>query len=329
MGRCALAAAVAHLLVACARDHGGAAGPVRVGYAVGTSTATLWIAYQQGYFADLGVAIDWRQQNRPSTALPQLAVGNLDVLAVNVTIPLFNLIGRGERVRIVADRGHHPEAGCPVSAFIVHADRDPDNLPAQLKFSAAPGYLSEYLIERLMQSLGPAAAAWQLVEVPADAEVHALVNGGVDVVSLTEPRLSRALDERMVRIWRDFGDVYPNAQHYVLVFGPRLLDEQRELGASFLTAYLRAERVMSRGKTEENVAQMAQALDIDRDLARRICWIPVSEDLRPNHGSLADFQSWASDKALLDRHVSIEEYWDGWFAERAVAALAAPKPALR
>jgi ABC-type nitrate/sulfonate/bicarbonate transport system substrate-binding protein len=172
-------------------------------------------------------------------------------------------------------------------------------------------------MDRLRRSLGVSADAWQVVDVPSDAQTQAIISGGLDVVALSEPMLSRALDEGVVRIWRTNAEIYPFMQQFLLVFGPRLLDQDRELGARFLAAYLRAEREIAAGKTDVNVARMARALDVYPALARRICWTAVSADLGLNVESVAEFQRWAVEQRLLDRLVGPEEYWDGWFAARA------------
>jgi NitT/TauT family transport system substrate-binding protein len=295
--------------------------PIRIGYASGITTASLWVADRAGYFAEQGVEVAWHQMRKPSTALPQLVADNYDVMSLHLTAPLFGLIDKGSRIRIVADRGHYGATGCVEGAFVARPDLDLDKLPPRVRVSASPGRLSDYLLDRLIAGAQVEDVDWQLVDLPAEADVQALVRGDIDVAAMDEPLLTPALDRGAVRLWLSFDQIIPDAQYGVLVFGPRLLDRERELGERFLTAYLRAERELARGKTEENVARLADALDFDASLVRRMCWVAVRSDLGVNHESLADFQLWAREEGLLDRIVPPELYWDGAFAAAAVARL--------
>jgi NitT/TauT family transport system substrate-binding protein len=295
--------------------------PIRVGYASGITTSSLWIADRAGYFAAQGVEIVWHRMDRPSTALPQLVADRFDVMSLHVTAPLFGLIARGERIRIVADRGHHAAGACAAAAVVTRRDLDPGALPRRVRAGVAPTRWQAYMLDRLRASLAGGGIEWELLDVPMEAESVALAGGSLDVGVMSEPILTRSLEQGTVRLWRGLGDLYPDAQQGILVFGPRLLDRERDLGARFLTGYLRAERELARGKTDENVARLAAALEFDPALVRRICWLPVRSDLGVNFESLADFQGWALDQGLLERIVPPGEYWDGTFAAAAIERL--------
>ena len=295
--------------------------PIRIGYASGITTSSLWVADRAGYFEAQGVDIVWHRMDRPSTALPQLAADNFDVMSLHLTPALFALVDRGQRVRIVADRGHHPPTGCTPGAYVARRDLDPEHPSRRLRAGAAHTRWSEYLIDRLVASGRLGSAEVELVDLPSEAEVHALASGDIDLAIVTEPFLTRARETDTVRVWLPIGEVVPFAQHGVLVFGPRLLDRDRAMGERFLAAYLRAERELAAGKREETVQRLAEALDFEAELVRRMCWMPVRSDLAVNHANLADYQRWAHGKGLLDRIVSQDEYWDGAFAAAAVARL--------
>jgi NitT/TauT family transport system substrate-binding protein len=316
----ALLAWLAGAAVGCggAPDAGSA---VRIGYASGITTASLWVADQAGYFADQGVDVTWHQMHRPSTALPQLAADNYDVMSLHITAPLFGLIDRGERIRIVADRGHYRGTGCVDGGFVVRRELDLENLPPRMRVSASPNRHSDYLLDRLIAGEQIAGVTWELIDLPAEADLQALARGDIDAAAMDEPILTPALAHGAVRMWLPYAEIFPATQYGILVFGPRLLDRERDLGERFLTAYLRAERELARGKTEENVVRLAEALDFDREFVRDLCWSAVRSDLGVNHESLMDFQRWALDEGHLDRLVPPERYWDGSFAAAAVARL--------
>lgn len=318
-----LAAAIGVTLAACAGDPPGerAARPLRVTTNPNLSNSALRIADREGYFAAQGVSIEWVVMNRPSSALPEVAAGQLDAIVGQVSVALFSIIGRGGRVRIVAGRDHHPLEGCSGGAIVLRRGLDPEHLPAALRVSATPALIEEFMLDRARELLGAAADDWKLTNLPSGSETVALAGGAVDLLEVNDPPLTRILDEGLGTVWRTFGQIEPEMQSHVLVFGPRLLDQDRDLGARFLAAYLAVARRLARGRTPENVASMAEAVDLDPELARRVCWPHVRPDLSVNHQSLATFQRWAVAKDLLDRVVPPEEYWDGDLAKAAVQRL--------
>jgi ABC-type nitrate/sulfonate/bicarbonate transport system substrate-binding protein len=228
-------------------------------------------------------------------------------------------------VRIVADRGHHALGACATSAILLRAGLDPLRLPATLRVSATPALVEEFMLDRARQLLGGESERWRLTDLPRGTESVALAGGAIDLMQADEPVLTRILDEGLARVWRTYAQLQPEMQSHVVVFGPRLLDRERDLGARFLAGYLAEERELAAGPNRENVAAMAEVLDLDPELARRICWPAVRADLSVDVESLQVFQRWAAGKGLLDRVVAPGEYWDGDLARRALGLMGSPK----
>jgi NitT/TauT family transport system substrate-binding protein len=290
---------------------------VRVAFAPGEAAASLVIAERLGAFARQGVEVEWQARERPADALPELASDALDVAVARVSVTVFALIVRGGRVRIVADRGQQRVGGCALNAVMLRRGLDPQRLPRPLRVATTPATVGDFLLDRL-RAEHQGADDWSIVDLPSMAMPQALAAGAIDVVLANEPHLTRLRDAGLADVWRTYAEIYPDMQHYMLLFGPRLLDRQRDLGARFLAAYLEGERTLAGGKTDRNVELMADALELDPELVRRICWAPVSDDLGVNAESLLAFQRWAVEKGLLDRVVAAEEFWDGQPAAQAV-----------
>jgi ABC-type nitrate/sulfonate/bicarbonate transport system substrate-binding protein len=286
------------------------------------SAASLWIGERSGAFRAQGLALEWVHSNRPSQSLPALLTGDIDVMVTVPSAALFSLMGRGEPVRIVADRGQQTPGACAASAILVRHDLDAARLPSPVRVVASSLHATAFVVDRLRASLGAGAHDWTLVEIPHNAEAQALATRAVDVLTTSEPYLTRLQEAGLARLWRTHAEIYPDLQSFFLVFGPRLLEREREVGERFLAAYLATERRLAQGKTDQNVADMAAALDLDQDLARRICWIQARDDLAVNAGSLLDFQRWAVTKGLLDTVVDPEQFWDGELATGARRMLA-------
>src|SRR5207247_2254294 len=74
------------------------------GQASTLSDAGLYLAEARGYFREQGIVLE-RQVLPPPEAVPALAAGHVEVSAVAPNAGLFNAIGRGIPLKIVADKG--------------------------------------------------------------------------------------------------------------------------------------------------------------------------------------------------------------------------------
>jgi ABC-type nitrate/sulfonate/bicarbonate transport system substrate-binding protein len=297
--------------------------PLRLATGAGAANASLLVALRHGYFEANGVAVQELRMNRPGASLPELARDQVDVAATAPSIALFNLIARGERLRVVADRGQHREGLCTRGAVLLRTGLDPDDLPRELRVSATTGYIEEFIVERAARLLGRGPDDWRVISVPTAGEAAAMATGGIDLLLANEPNLTRLQEAGLGTIWRTVTEIVGTLQSHLIVFGPRLLEREPELGERFLAAYLQVEHELARGATDANVERMADALDLDPGLVRRMCWTRVRDDLVVDFASLGEFQAWAAAQGLLDRVAEPSEYWDGRFAERAVARSAA------
>ena len=82
------------------------------------SFAPLFIANEEGYFAEQELTIEFITMRSSATAIPSLAQGDLDVSVGMVNIGLLNAIARGARIRIVADKGYLAPTGCTSNALL-------------------------------------------------------------------------------------------------------------------------------------------------------------------------------------------------------------------
>jgi NitT/TauT family transport system substrate-binding protein len=115
--------------------------------------------------------------------------------------------------------------------------------------------------------------------------------------------------------------VLADAESAVMVFGPRLLGTNAEVGTRFMVAYLRAVRRYNEGKTDQNVAILSQYTQLDPALLRQMCWPAIRNDGSLNVDSILDFQTWATRKGLVPTPVTAEQLIDTSFTDAANARL--------
>jgi NitT/TauT family transport system substrate-binding protein len=98
------------------------AGPgdvIRVGTLGLSSDAGLFIAQDLGYFKKYGLHVKFEKFNSATDMIPLLGQGDLDAGAGGVSASLFNAVGRGIGLRMVADKGsNQPGYGYP---FVVRS----------------------------------------------------------------------------------------------------------------------------------------------------------------------------------------------------------------
>lgn len=114
----------------------------------------------------------------------------------------------------------------------------------------------------------------------------------------------------------------PGYQWSVLAFNERLLVRERDTGLRFLRAYHRAVAQYRQGKTDRNVAILAEATGETPEHVREACWLTFAEDSRVNWSRVDDFQHWARAQGFMERTVSLDQAPDS-----TLVAATAPRTA--
>jgi NitT/TauT family transport system substrate-binding protein len=120
------------------------------------SDAGVYVAQEQGYFAEAGVVAEDTTIDA-STTIQALATGQLDVGGGAVSAGFFNAFGRGAIVRIVADKGSLPP-GHGYQGLIVRQDlyaggqlRQPADLRGRRVALTARGITTEIAVARVAE----------------------------------------------------------------------------------------------------------------------------------------------------------------------------------
>jgi NitT/TauT family transport system substrate-binding protein len=245
-----------------------------------------------------------------------------------VSIGVLNSIGQGARIRLVADRGAYGDASCTSTALVgrrglVPRDRPvgAEDLRGRRFGMSSPSSGTAYFFDAVLDSLGLRPDEVRSTHVPSAATLEALDSGGIDFVHAIEPQLTRLLSAGH-EIAVPYEKVLPGFQSGALVFGPTLLEKDRDAGRRFVGAYLRAVRQYNEGKTERNLEVLSRGMGLDRETIGRMCWPPLREDGRIHAGGLMAFQEWGRRKGFVDRVVPASRFWEAELAQAAAADLA-------
>lgn len=297
---------------------------VRVAFNPYMSYAPLFIAQQEGYFAQQDLEIELVELRTSSLWLAPLIRGQIDVGVGPVTPGLLNAIARGARLRIVAGKEFYdPSSDCTYQGIVVSralASKGEHGDAALLggkRVSVDRASVYEYFLYNIMHAAGLDVEQVDLRPLPSAAELEALLSGQIDAFNCGEPWLRRALDSNQAVLRFSAKEVLPDFQPGLLAFGPTLLDDRPGIGQRFLTAYLAGARSYSEGKTPRNLDHLEGFQGLDRGLLTRICWPSIDITGQLNIEELNRFQGWLLGRGLLDRELSADDYFEPSFLANA------------
>lgn len=299
---------------------------VKVARSTLLTNAPLAIGDEEGDFAREGIALQYVEVPSLTTqSLPSLQSGDIDVLSSVVSIGLINAIAGQATFRIVADRGFVDPRGCETFGIVgrrAHFGDRPINASALrgTRVSTNAVGQSGYLMSRFLALHGLKLSDIEVVRLPPSVEPTAMDKGTIDVVTRGDPHLTSML-ARGHRLLAGATTISPGSHLAVLVYGPSLLERNRDLGLRFMRGYLNAVRRYNGGRTERNAGIVSRRLGLDSAALLKMCWPAARADGAINRASLIDYQKWAAEGGELARVIDPEMLVDPEFATRATAQL--------
>jgi len=290
------------------------------------TNAPIYIAEEEGYFADEGIKLEFAEPPRSSSQIiPLLERGDLDVMATALTAGFYAALEQGARSRIVADRGHADATGCDYNGIMLrHGLLNGKSATANdlrgKRFSAGPGGIGAYVLDRYLASVGLTTADVTMLRLGETVEAQALNAGSIDGLHGAEPHLSQLIAEGHDLIGP--ARIYAPGLHYaVLLFGPTLTVKHRDLGERFMKAYLRGVKKFREGKTPRNIDIIARRAHLTPQVLEKVCLPTVNANGELNPASLLDFQAWLVRSGFLKRAPGAEAGTDMTFARKAAKEL--------
>lgn len=289
------------------------------------TSVDLLLGIERGYFARQGLEVELATFNGTTETLPSLAQGRIDVAPTGVFGAAYlNVIGRGARVRLVAARAVHRADKCGYASFVARsALLDSGRLSdfaslRGLRIDADPTSSQYFHWSRLFGLGGLRPDEVLAIRLPTHLKLEALRSGQIDVTITTEPSVHEIVSRGVGKVWMPVGDVSPDHQNSFLLFGPRLLDERRDLGRRVMAGYLDAVRdYLREGRSERIVETVARLTRMPPEDVRQLCWPDWSTDGRIDATQLLALQEWALGLGLIDAVVPIPELVDESFLDDA------------
>ncbi|HUO84079.1 MAG TPA: ABC transporter substrate-binding protein [Thermoanaerobaculia bacterium] len=298
---------------------------VRIQWMPFLSYGPLMIAEAEGFFEEEGIQIERIALNNRD-GLTALLIGEIDVNIGFLTAGTINAAARGERIRIVADKGYEDAEHCAANALMASPEILADGQVTEQElsgavFAARPASTHEFLVEKALAQHAMGITDVKLIDPPSPSYGEMITSGSVQFAACPEPMVTRMLESETAGVWKRYAEISPGLQWSMLFFGSRLLDREPELGFRFLRAYLRGVRAYGQGKTRRNVAVLSADTSLEPDLVERACWAAIRKDGTVNLENIQEFIDWAGSRGYLESAPRAVELWAPEQVNRAFTEL--------
>jgi NitT/TauT family transport system substrate-binding protein len=226
----------------------GQAPALKVGVLKLTSSASVFVGVEKGYFREFGVELELVYFQAAAPIATALAAGQLDVGATGLTAALYNIVLGGEQLWIVADKGRE-WPGYPLVAIVVQKElwdsgglRAVRDLKGKRIGVTQIGSTFHYHIGNILEKDGLTLADVKIVPLQAmPATMEALKGKQVDAILVPQPFPGVAEAQGFGKIMAWAGDLYP-WQIATIFYSKKLVATDRARAVAFMKGYVKASR---------------------------------------------------------------------------------------
>jgi len=226
--------------------------PVTLKWGIGYSPAYshVFVADQLGYFADENITVEFEPIGSPADTLPLLAGGQIHLANNGMSAGMFNAIGRGVDVKIVASHGQYARDAEAPAGFYVRSeliDSGEVTSIADLKGRnlglagglADIGNAGGYLVSLVLAEGGLTLKDMNIVNVAVSDSPTAFASGSIDAAFLPGQVAPVVVEDDTARPFGDPNVLAEKVQGGTLL-GPDLIDDRPEVARAVLRALFRA-----------------------------------------------------------------------------------------
>jgi len=310
---------------------------VNVGINNSGSDAPILIADEKGYFSDAGLEVELIEFKSGGQMVPAIGSGQIDAGAGSPGAGLYNAIGGGLDIRIVADKATmvpgHAYMPLMVRKDLVDSGQvqGVGDLRGLTVAQSSEGSTASATLGAILGTAGLAYEDVTLESLGFPEHVAALQNGSVDASLLVEPFATVAEEQGAAVRFFDPSEVYSGQQVAVLLYNGAFAGEGAA-ATCFMEAYLRGARDYYKavepgswtGENAEALSELiAQRIGLDVELYRKA----VPHYVDPN--GEVQVESLKRDYEFFQQHgwieadadVNVEELVDPSFADSVVQKL--------
>jgi NitT/TauT family transport system substrate-binding protein len=204
-----------------------------------TSMVPIYLAYDRGFFKDEGLDVDLQVLNDNAAIIQTLATNQSQFALTTPDPVVFNAIGRGIEIKIVAPSTVNGPTDRPAQ-FVVRKeliDNGTYKTAADLRGRtvAAPAQSSEWYVEKSLSNVN-------LTVVRTPDIAAAFQSKAVDAAWIPEPVATAVNASGTGKTVYSTGELFPGAVAAALMMSPQFLKDNPEAAQRFVIAYLRGNR---------------------------------------------------------------------------------------
>jgi len=223
---------------------GGEVTDLSVGITPIANAANLYIAIQQGYFAEEGLNVTPEVIQTASTAIPSLLNDELQ-LALMTSVPVVTAASKGLPIRVVSGNDRYPVDGATDTTALVVTPGSNTKSVADLagKTIAVVGLKSapELALRVVLETADVDPSTVKIVEISYPDMVSALQSNRVDGAFVVDPFLSQARAAGLEVISQPFTDGLGGMNALLWVANNAFLQSNPTTAGKFATAIEKAE----------------------------------------------------------------------------------------
>ncbi len=312
---------------------------VIIGHFPATHSSGLYIAYERGYFAELGIDADLVPMGSLPDAALLMSTGQMDVYGGGTGAALYNAVARGIRLHAVADKAHG-EPGVKYKGIMARKDlwdsgeiRTIADLRGRSIVSNPGGGGIEYQIEKVLQTAGMTINDVDFKGMSVPDQLAALANKGTESAFLFQPALCTAEKRNLAVVVPPMLDeVAPGLQGGVINYADAFTREKPEVARNLMVAYVKGIRDYNDAQLHNvNRPQIVEIMQKyvtlpDVSYYDDCEWGRVNPDGRIDRRWIEDEMQWSVRTGLLDRVVPVDQLVDDSYVDYAVSVLGPYKP---
>lgn len=307
---------------------------VKVGVSPVLSSAGIYLAQDLGYFSEQGIKVtlvEFPASGAGMTAL--LASNNLDVGGGNITAGLYNAILKGEKFKIVADKGH-VSLDRDYLAFIVRSSHIQSGRFKTLKdikgfkigLTSLDGVSQQIVVDRILKKTGLTDKDVKYIKCSYAEMNLALRTGEIDAAVQIEPFLFEAVAGGFAKKIISTAEVYPGQQSAGIFFSEDFMVKRSRAAIGFLAAYLKAVRLYNQSFKDLTVQSvvvksLGKHLKISPENWSQLRPVGLSDDGTVLVQSLKEDLAWYVKQGYVSRELQISQVLDVNLIKRAQAKL--------
>lgn len=217
---------------------------VKVGLLKLSSSATVFIGMDKGFFEAEGIRVEpvWFKSAQPIAVA--LASGDIDVGATGLTAGLYNSVAQGMKIMVVADKGRE-WPGYKLTALILDTEqwkagvRDLKDLKGKRVGVTQIGSTFHYILGNLLEKKGMSLNDVKVVPLGSVASMRdTVVSHQIESAFLVQPHVAPLEKDQTAKVLLWVGDQLPY-QIAAIFYGEKFI-KNRALAVSFMKGYIRS-----------------------------------------------------------------------------------------